>query len=221
MIHIRINMVFSIHIKFLLFFIHDALEILKTIPENSIDCLVTDPPYFISQEKKDINRKYLSGKENNIKLDFGEWDRYWENENEFFKWTEEWFKEVVRVLKQGAWLYIAFDKNKIGIFDLYLAPKYNIKSRTIFVWCKTNPTPSFRKVNWVSATEFIWVGSKGESKLSNFHKQTEMFNYMLYPNKSSYGKTSHPTEKPLKLFEKFILASTNEGDIVQRRRYSS
>jgi len=95
-------------------------------------CLVTDPPYFISQEKKDINRKYLSGKENNIKLDFGEWDRYWENENEFFKWTEEWFKEVVRVLKQGAWLYIAFDKNKIGIFDLYLAPKYNIKSRTIF-----------------------------------------------------------------------------------------
>jgi len=171
------------------FYLGDALEILKTIPDNSIDCLVTDPPYFISQEGKEISRKNLSSKthkrNSNIKLDFGEWDRYWEDEEDFFRWTEEWFREVVRILKQGAWLYIAFDKNKIGLFDLYLAPKYNIKSRTIYVWCKTNPTPSFRKVNWISATEFIWVGSKGSSKLKNFYNQTEMFNYMLYPNKST------------------------------------
>jgi DNA modification methylase len=84
----------------------------------------------------------------------------------------------------------------------------------MFVWAKTNPTPSFRKVSWVSATEFVWVGSKGESKVKNFLTQKEMYNYALTPNKSSYGKTEHPTEKPESVIARFVKASSLEGDIV-------
>jgi DNA modification methylase len=195
----------------------DSLEILKEIPNESVDLVITDPPYAISQRGKEISRKSLSSKswkrDTSIKLDFGKWDNF-ETEEDFFEFTESWFKECVRVLKPKGWIYIFFDKQKIGYFDLLLAPKYNIKSRTIFAWLKTNPTPSFRKVNWLSASEFIWVGSKGKSKLKNFLAQKEMFNYMLTPNKSAYGKTEHPTEKPLSLIEKFILTSSNEDDIV-------
>jgi len=71
-----------------------------------------------------------------------------------------------------------------------------------------------RKVNWLSASEFVWIGSKGECKLKNFLNQTEMFNYMLTPNKSIYGKTNHPTEKPINLIKKFICVNTNKGEVV-------
>ena len=148
-----------------------------------------------------------------IRLDFGEWDNF-ENKDDFFEFTRNWFSECVRVLKPKSWIYVFFDKQKVGYFDLILAPEYGIKGRTIFTWLKTNPYPSFRKVNWLSASEFVWVGSKGSCKLKNFFNQTEMFNYMLTPNKSIYGKTEHPTEKPEELIKKFVLVSTNKRDLV-------
>ena len=191
----------------------DCLKVMKDIPDNSIDLVLTDPPYNISQKGKKISRKGYHWGGKDIKLDFGKWDNF-KTEDEFFKFTESWFKECVRVLKQKSWIYIFFDKQKTGYFDLILAPKYEIKSRTIFAWLKTNPCPSFRKVNWLSASEFVWVGSKGSCKLKNFLNQTEMFNYMLTSNKSIYGKTEHPTEKPENLIKKFILVSTNKGDLV-------
>jgi len=195
----------------------NCLQGLKKLNDESVDCIITDPPYGVSQRGKKISRKSLSSKSwkrnMDIKLDFGKWDNF-ETEDEFFKFTESWFKECVRVLKQKSWIYIFFDKQKIGYFDLILAPKYGVKSRAIFTWLKTNPTPSFRKVNWLSASEFIWVGSKGSCKLKNFLNQTDMFNYMLTPNKSIYGKTEHPTEKPEELIKKFVLVSTHKGDLV-------
>jgi DNA modification methylase len=195
----------------------DCLDVLKTIPDESVDLVVTDPPYFISQIGNNINRRNLKAKSlrrnSDIRLDFGEWDHF-DSERDFFEFTESWFKECIRVLKPKGWIYIFFDKQKMGYFDLFLAPKYGVKSRTIFVWVKTNPVPSFRKVNWVSSTEFAWVGSKGEGKIKNFLTQKEMYNYMLTANKSSYGVTAHPTEKPEAVMGRFIQASTLKGDVV-------
>ena len=195
----------------------DCSEILSEIPDNTADLILTDPPYKISKEGNKISRNfknYVWKRQKDIGLDFGEWDRQWEDDNEYFLWVENWFKELARIAKDKTWFYIWFDKQKIGIFDLILAPKYGLKSRTIFVWAKSNPAPSFRKVNWVSATEFCWVGSKGDSKLKNFLYQKEMFNYMIHPNKSSYGETDHPTEKPKAIFSKIVRVSTDENQIV-------
>jgi DNA modification methylase len=195
----------------------DCRELLKEIPDNSIDLIITDPPYMISQKGKNISRKCMNSKmfkaNADIKLDFGAWDNF-DSEKEFFDFTETWFKECARVLKDKSWIYVCFSKEKIGYFDLLLAKKYGLKTRTIFTWVKSNPCPSFRKVNYNSGTEYIWVGSKGDCKIKNFLKQIEMNNYMITPNKSSYGVTEHPTEKPLVLFKRFIQTSSNEGEIV-------
>jgi len=187
----------------------DCLEVMKELPDESIDLIVTDPPYAISQNGKKIKRN----RESNIKLDFGKWDHF-KNDKDFFSFTESWFKEVARCLKDKSWVYIFFNKQKLGYFDLLLAPQFNIKSRCVFVWIKTNPTPSFRKMNWVSATEFIWVGSKGECRIKNFKLQKEMNNYFITNNKSSYGETKHPTEKPLKLLRHLIEINSNLGDTI-------
>ena len=195
----------------------DCSEILKIIPNESVDLILTDPPYKISVEGNKIVRTYKHynwKRRSDIGLDFGKWDRIWSSDKEYYDWVENWFSESVRLLNNKSWIYIFFDKQKTGIFDLYLAPKYDIKARTIYVYVKTNPTPSFRKANWNSGTEHIWVGSKGECKLKNFLEQKYMSNYMLMPNASAYKKTDHPTEKPEKLISHIIIVNTNEEDIV-------
>jgi len=195
----------------------DCLIELKKLESESVDAIVTDPPYMISQANKSISRKSLSSKSWNrnmdIRLDFGKWDIF-KDEEDFFKFTEGWFSECVRILKPKGWFYVFFDKQKIGYFDLFLGKKYGIRSRTVFTWLKSNPVPSFRKVNWLSASEFIWVGSKGDCKLKNFLNQKDMFNYMITPNKSAYGETIHPTEKPVVLLEKFVKVNTDVGGVV-------
>lgn len=195
----------------------DCLEVMKGFPDNYVDMILTDPPYKISIKGNKIVRTYKHyncKRRSDIGLDFGDWDRYWKTDREYFLWTEKWFKECVRILKDGGWIYIFFDKQKTGLFDLWLAQKYEIKSRCIYVWVKTNPVPSFRKVNWNSGTEHIWVGSKGDSKLKNFLYQKYMSNYWISPNASAWKKTNHPTEKQVKLLKHLIEVNTNEGDIV-------
>ena len=145
----------------------DALEVLKTLPSESVDCIITDPPYNISQDGAKISRHNLKfgvyRQDTSIKLDFGDWDKM--EEKEFFDFTESWFIECSRILKGGRWICIFFDKQKTGFFDLLLAKKYGIKPKTILVWLKSNPTPQFRKANFTSASEFIWCGVKGEGKI--------------------------------------------------------
>ncbi len=195
----------------------DALKVLPKIASESVDLAIIDPPYAISQPNKKIVRKNMNLKmyrrNSDIRLDFGKWD-WFPSEEEYFSFTEKWFKEIARILKSKSWVYVFFDKNKTGYFDLILGKKYGIKSRNILVWHKTNPVPSFRKVNWISSSEFIWVGSKGECKLKNFLTVKEMHSVFEYPNATAYAETNHPTEKPLELIKKLIITSSNEGETV-------
>lgn len=197
----------------------DCIEGLRKIQDNSIDCLITDPPFNISEEGKDISRKSLSSKfhkrNSNIKKDFGDWDRL--PEREYKNFIELWFNEVNRVLKEGAWVFIFFSKERIGYFTDPLDGIFQLhgyKTRTVISWHKTNPVPSFRKMNFLSSCEFCVVGSKGKSRIPNFLMQREMHNFFETANGSSYKKTKHPTEKPLNLIEWLVKIGSKEGDIV-------
>jgi len=197
----------------------DCIEEMKKMPENSVDAIVTDPPFNISQDKKELSRKTMNSpmfaKRTSIRLDFGDWDK--KGEEDFKLFTESWFKECARVLKKKGWFFCFFSKERVGYFTdpidgLFI--KNGFKTRTIIPWHKTNPVPSFKKVNFLSSCEFCVVGSKEESRLPNFLMQKEMHNFFETPNKSSYGKTKHPTEKPEKLISWIIKIGSNEGDIV-------
>ncbi len=194
----------------------DALEGLQQIPDNSIDLILTDPPYMISQKNKKVNRSNMRigayRRDMDIKLDFGEWDHF-ESEQAYQDFTQKWMSLAYTKLKQGGWIMVFFDKNKMWMLEL-IAKELGITFKTIYVWAKSNPVPHFRRVNFVSATEFIWMGVKGNARMKNYQKQTEMYNYMIYPNKSSYGETDHPTEKPVELLKRIIKPVTLEHDTV-------
>ena len=195
-------------------YLMDALELLKQIPDNSVDLILTDPPYNISQ-KNDIRDRSNHGnpvvrRKSPLVFDFGVWDN--KPREEFLEFTKQWLIECCRVLKKDGTLISFFSKEDISYLG-WVAKDYGVRTRTIYTWCKTNPIPSFRKVNYLSATEFIWFGSKG-SWTFNFIKQIDMFNYYSSSNASSYGVTEHPTEKPLDLIKKFVSTHSNEGDLV-------
>jgi len=194
----------------------DCLELLKEIPSESIDLLITDPPYNISKLNDNRDRSKLNSpirrRESPLKYDFGEWDN--KTREEFMEFTKSWLIECCRVLKNGGTIISFFNKEDISFLG-WTAKDFGIRTRTILSWHKTNPVPSFRKVNYLSACEFLWIGSKGDKAWTfNFKQQKEMHNFFQTANKSSYGETSHPTEKPLSLIKHLIEIHSKENDLV-------
>lgn len=194
----------------------DCLEVMKTFPDESIDCVLIDPPYNISKLNDQRDRSKLNSpimrRKKSLNYDFGEWDNM--EREEFLIFTNNWLKECCRILKNGGTFISFFNKEDISYLG-WQAKKYNIRTRTIISWHKTNPVPSFRKVNYLSACEFIWIGSKGDKSWTfNFKQQKEMHNFFETPNKSSYGKTSHPTEKPESLIYWLLDIHSKKEDVI-------
>jgi DNA modification methylase len=194
----------------------NCLDLFKDVSDNSVDMVITDPPYNISKENDNRDRSKLNSpimrRESPLRYDFGEWDN--KSREEFIDFTKQWLKECCRVLKDGGTIISFFNKEDISLLG-WEAKQFGIRTRTIFTWCKSNPVPSFRKVNYLSATEYLWIGSKGtKSWTFNFKQQKEMKNFMVTSNKSVYGETEHPTEKPKELIKYLIEVHSNQGDTI-------
>jgi DNA modification methylase len=194
----------------------DSLTVLKTLPDESVDLVLTDPPYNISKLNDNRDRSKLNSpimrRESPLKYDFGEWDNM--ERKDFIDFTSEWLELSCLKLKDGGTIISFFNKEDISLLG-WLSKEWGIRTRTIISWHKTNPVPSFRKVNYLSACEFIWIGSKGNNRWTfNFGYQKDMHNFFETSNKSCYGVTDHPTEKPITLIKHLIEIHSNKNDIV-------
>ena len=133
---------------------------------------------------------------------------------EFLVFSYAWFEKCPNKLRNGGTFISFYNKEDISYLS-WIGNVLGIRTRTIFTWKKTNPVPQFRKVNYLSACEFAYIGSKGEEGWTfNFGYQKDMHNFFETPNASSYGITDHPTEKPITLMEHFVKIHTNKGDTV-------
>ena len=191
----------------------DCLEILKTFPDNSVDAVITDPPYMISQQVKigrSPNTKYKANKD--IDLNFGEWDNQWETEKEYIDWCKKWLKECVRVLKPYHHLVFFFDKKKITPVWEYLE-KLGMKGRSPLYWIKSNPVPRGRKVDFMKAVEMALWFTKDGVKQDYFNWQLgQAKDYVIdsIPQCPRY----HPTQKAEKPLIQWMNYLTKQGDVV-------
>jgi site-specific DNA-methyltransferase (adenine-specific)/modification methylase len=188
----------------------DCLEYLKSLPENSVDLVVTDPPYNVSQ-KHDI--KYGSI---HIKKHFGDWDYGFD--------PRSVLKELKRILKPKGQIFIFCSTKQIPEYMGILSKDWQF--RNLLIWYKKNPAPRFSKTNFVFATEYLVYGiNSPETKPGeitfNFGKQNEMHNMFITSSlqgkervKDGDGKTLHPTQKPLNILRKLIEIASNKGDVV-------
>lgn len=183
-------------------FNEDCLVFLKSIKSDTVDLILTDPPYEISRTTG--FRSVVNGVQRfAISMDFGEWDYD-------FKGLDEVIKEFYRVLKKGGTLIIFYDLWKIS-YLVKLLEDVKFKQLRFIEWVKTNPVPLNSKVNYLTNAREIAVTA---TKYGNptFHSKYDngIYNFPIYHGKNR----CHPTQKSLKLFEELIKKHSNQGDLV-------
>ncbi|ARU65779.1 site-specific DNA-methyltransferase [Histophilus somni] len=186
----------------------DCFEKLKDLPDNSIDLILTDPPYNLAQ--------YSTG---NMKFD-------WRSEvnNDVAVWDEEplnpnrLLSEFKRVLKPNGNIFIFCSYNLLGEYHKVFDPEFD--TFQFMVWHKTNPIPNIRKSSFLNSCELI-VCCWNKGHTWNFSKQNEMHNFIESPIcmgkeriKDKAGKRLHPTQKPVKILKRIIEIASNPNDIV-------
>lgn len=183
-----------------------ALDVLKTIPDASIDHIITDPPYNISSKAKQT----MKGP-NIVTAEFGSWDC--ETKEEYDRLFVELLKEYYRVCKNGANALIWLDKAYSGV-AWFQAESLGWHPSNIIAAVKKNPSPRKRKKNVKSAWEScLWL-SKGPVKTCNWNVCPNLNSNVMFYNIGAEKVSDHPNEKYESMIEPLVERYTNEGDTV-------
>jgi DNA modification methylase len=199
----------------------DALKVLPTIPSESIDIIITDPPFMISKEdkitrSKNPNYKFKANKD--INLYFGDWDVF-ESEEKYLEFTYKWLSEAWRTLRKGGHLLTFFDKFKITYLVNWVKEHDGIPRQPLF-WIIQNPVPKARKINLMNAVVMIFWATKHTTS-----RKYATFNYELgqHPDykfaplcmgKERYSYGFHPTQKPESIIKWIMEYLSKKGDTV-------
>lgn len=186
----------------------DCFSMLKTIPDNSIDLILTDPPYNIA--------KYSTGNmqfdwRSDINNDLAEWDLV-------ELCPRDLLPEFKRILKPTGNIFIFCSYNIIGEYHKVFDPEFD--TFQFMVWHKTNPVPNFRKSSFLNSCELI-IGCWNKGHTWNFTNQRDMHNFVessicmgVERIRDANGKSLHPTQKPVSILEKIVKMASNENDLV-------
>lgn len=196
----------------------DCLEFVKTIPDDSVDLVLTDPPYFIG-------------------FDGGEgWDSQWETEADYLAWCKEWTDECIRVLKPSRML-IVWGTLKTDTFLRYkldcLSAHPEMVGQNEIIWGYN--WGGRGKKNFARKHEYAWCYSKGKDFLFNaddvrierkmkanmrtggVHTKGTIPTSIWEKNNHTGSKDFinwHPTTKNLDVLDRLIRAYTNPGDTI-------
>lgn len=170
-------------------FLGDCLEVMKEIPDKSIDLIVTDPPYGMSYQSSRRTDKF-----NKIEQD------------DNLDWFVAFIKEGYRILKENSHIYIFCNDYSLGLFR-NKTEETGFTLKRALIWVKNNHTSGDLTVDYGNKSEFILFAHKGR-KLLNGKRDTNILNY------SRVSKLQHPTQKPEDLIAYLIEKSSQAGDII-------
>lgn len=201
----------------------DSLRILDYIPPHSVDLLIADPYYNLDKNFHGIKFSKL-------------------NETDYVKYTENWIKKTIPLLKPTASVYVCCDWQSSLLIGNVLNQYFNVTNR--ITWQREKGRGAL--TNWKNSMEDIWFATVSKEYTFNVNdvmcrrkvvapyktdgkpkdwEETDGGRYRnTYPSNfwddisipywSMSENTAHPTQKPEKLLAKLILASSNVGDVV-------
>lgn len=201
-------------------YLGDCIKTMKSFDEKSVDVIFADPPYFLSSGGISCH----SGKQ--VSVNKAEWDETI-TPSEKLSFNRKWLKECRRVLKDDGTIWISGTFHNIYSVGVALELEgYSIINN--ITWQKPNPAPNLACRCFTNSTETIlWArkispkGKKGKHyfdyklmKELNDGKQMKDVWLLNLPKKDEKEFGKHPTQKPISVLERILLASSKEGDFV-------
>jgi site-specific DNA-methyltransferase (adenine-specific) len=198
----------------------NSLEILDALaakyPDGLFDMVFADPPYFLSNGGITCHAGRM------VKVDKGDWDksRGPELNHEF---NTEWLRRCQRVLKPNGTIWVTGTSHVI--FSVGFAmQQLGFKILNDITWEKPNPPPNLSCRYFTHATETVLWAAKSEKSKHCFNyalmrqiaggKQMKSVWRIAAPRAAEKEFGKHPTQKPVALIERCLLASTKEGDLI-------
>ena len=184
--------------------------------EGQFNMIFADPPYFISGGGKTIRGKRV------VVANFGDWDKIRPDE-EKDEFNMQWLKSCRDLLKPNGTIWVSGTFHNIYSVARCLTT-LGYKILNVITWQKIDPPPSLTGTRFNFASEYlIWAAKSEKSKYYlNFDLMTAMNSGKQMPDvwrlpsvglwEKKCGK--HPTQKPLRLLYRIILACTHEGDTI-------
>jgi site-specific DNA-methyltransferase (adenine-specific) len=201
------------HIKI---FQGDCLEILAAIPEGCVDLIFADPPYFLSNNGITCHAGRM------VSVNKGDWDRS-RGADANHDFNRAWLAACQRVLKPDGSIWVSGTSHVIHSVG-FAMQQLGFKLLNDISWVKPNPPPNLSCHYFTHATEtVIWAAKdkKSRHKFNYRHmkeiaggKQMKSVWNILPPDKAEKRFGKHPTQKPVALLERILLASSDEGNLV-------
>src|SRR5690348_1270778 len=203
----------------------DCLDLLQKIPASSVDLVFADPPYFLSNGGITCHAGKM------VSVNKGSWDKLPGLDSgpvrarfdEVHAFNTAWLAACQRLLKPNGSIWVSGTAHVIHSVG-FAMQQLGFKLLNDISWVKPNPPPNLSCRYFTHATEtIIWAAKTAKSRHTFNYKLMKEINrgkqmksvWEIRPPESwekKFGK--HPTQKPVALLERILLASSNEGDLV-------
>jgi site-specific DNA-methyltransferase (adenine-specific)/modification methylase len=178
----------------------DAREHIKTMPNRSVDLILTDPPYNLREHS--TGNIAMRGRAD-FNNDIAEWDEGFD--------PASWLAEFQRILTPSGNLFAFTSYHMMGKWTDAYDPAFS--TFQWMCWHKTNPAPKIYKAGFLNSCEpIIACWNKGHTW--NFGKQNQMHNFLESPICMGNERLGHPTQKPVSILKKIIAMASRPGDVV-------
>jgi site-specific DNA-methyltransferase (adenine-specific) len=198
----------------------DAFEVMAAIsakhPNGCFDMIFADPPYKLSNDGMTCH----AGKA--VSVNKGKWDKS-EGPELDFDYTYRWLDLCQKLLKSNGTIWVTGTHHIIHIVG-YAMQLLGYKILNEIAWEKPNPPPNLSCRYFTHSTETIlWAAKDKKSKhVFNYDemrqeaggKQMKSVWQFLPPGKDEKTFGKHPTQKPVKLLDRIVRASTKNGEFV-------
>ena len=194
----------------------DCMQVIEQLPDNSLDAIFADPPYFLSNGGISVQ----SGKQ--VCVDKGDWDKGGTPEY-IYQFNKQWLSLCRPKLKDNGTIWISGTHHNIFVVQRCLQ-ELGYKILNVITWQKSDPPPNLSCRYFNFSTELVIWARKHEKKPHKFNYETmkqlnggsQMTDVWRIPAVGMWEKTcgKHPTQKTLRLLYRIVLASTNEGDTI-------
>lgn len=193
----------------------DCFQLLREF-DFKFSCIFADPPYFLSNGGISVQAGKI------VSVNKGEWDKG-KSQQEMMGFNTEWLSLCREKLKDNGSIWISGTYHNIFSIANCLT-ELGYKILNVITWAKTNPPPNISCRYFTHSTEFIIWARKSEKKahyfnydlIKHINGDKQMTDVWHLPAIASWEKScgKHPTQKPLALLTRIIMASTQQGEWV-------